>query len=141
MITRTADARWSGDLKAGAGSLKLGSGAFEGPYSFSSRFEGTKHANPEELVGAAHAGCFTMALAHALAQAGHVATSLHTIATVTLEKGEKGFAISGIALKTEAQVPGISAAEFQSHAEATKTGCIVSRALASVPITLEAKLL
>ena len=71
----------------------------------------------------------------------HVAKSLHTIATVTLEKGEKGFAISGIALKTEAQVPGISAADFQTHAEATRTGCIVSRALASVPITLEAKLL
>lgn len=141
MITRTADARWSGDLKTGEGSLKLGSGAFEGPYSFSSRFEGTKHANPEELLGAAHAGCFTMALAHALAQAGHVATRVQTTATVSLEKGEKGFAISGIVLKTEAQVPGLSAAEFQKHAEATRTGCIVSRALASVPTTLEATLL
>lgn len=140
MIKRTADAQWGGDLKTGKGSLKLGSGAFEGPYSFASRFEGTKDANPEELLGAAHAGCFTMALANALAQAGHVATRVHTTATVTLEKGEKGFGITGIVLKTEGTVPGLTAAEFQKHAEATKTGCIVSRALASVPMTLEATL-
>lgn len=141
MITRNADATWTGDLKAGKGSLKLGSGAFSGPYSFASRFEGQKEANPEELLGAAHAGCFSMALASALAKAGHVATSVHTTATVTLAKGDAGFSISGIHLKTEGKVPGLSAADFKQHAEATKSGCIVSRALASVPMTLEATLL
>lgn len=140
MITRTADAHWAGDLKAGKGSIKLGSGAFEGPYSFSSRFEGTKEANPEELLGAAHAGCYSMALANSLANAGHVATSVHTTATVTLAKGDAGFSISGILLKTEAKVPGLAAAEFQKFAEDTRVSCIVSRALASVPTTLDAKL-
>lgn len=140
MITRTADAHWAGDLKAGKGSIKLGSGAFEGPYSFSSRFEGTKEANPEELLGAAHAGCFSMALANSMAKAGHVVTSVHTTANVTLAKGDAGFSISGILLKTEAKVAGISAAEFQKFAEDTKQNCIVARALASVPTTLDAKL-
>ncbi|MCL4214030.1 MAG: OsmC family protein [Gemmatimonadales bacterium] len=141
MITRNADATWTGDLKAGKGTVNLGSGAFSGPYSFSSRFEGQKAANPEELLGAAHAACFTMALASTLAKAGHVATSVHTVAAVTLAKGDAGFSITGIHLKTEGKVPGVSAADFRKHAEDTKTGCIVSRALASVPMTVEATLL
>ena len=140
MITRTADANWAGDLKTGKGSLKLGSGAFEGPYSFSSRFEGTKDANPEELIGAAHAGCYTMALANSLSQAGHVPTSLQTTATVTLAKTDAGFSITGIVLKTEAKVPGLAAAEFQKFASETMATGIVSRALASVPTTLDARL-
>ncbi len=140
MITRTADARWEGDLKSGKGNIKLGSGAFEGPYSFSTRFEGTQGANPEELLGAAHAGCFTMALSNGLAQAGFPVTKLETTATVHLEKTAAGFAISGITLETRGVVPGVTDAEFQRLAEATKVNCIVSKALASVPMTLKATL-
>lgn len=138
-MDRTATAHWAGDLKAGKGTLKLGSGAFQGPYSFASRFEGKQEANPEELLGAAHAGCFTMALSLALSSAGHVPTSLDTTATVHLNKGDAGFAITGIDLVTRGVVPGLSAAEFAKHAEATKVGCIVSRAL-SVPMTVQATL-
>ena len=140
MLTRTADARWTGDLKTGKGHLKTGSGAFEGAYSFGTRFEDAKGTNPEELLGAAHAACFTMALSNALAKAGHLPDSVATTATVTLAKGDAGFAISGIHLKTEGKVKGLSAADFLKHAEDTKKGCIVSRALASVPMTLDAKL-
>lgn len=139
-MNRKADARWEGDLKAGKGHITLGSGAFEGPYSFGTRFEGAPGTNPEELLGAAHAGCFSMALSLALTTAGHVPTSIHTTASVHLEKGATGFAITGIDLTTTAVVPGISEADFQKAAEATKTGCIVSRALASVPMRLEAHL-
>ncbi|HET7042603.1 MAG TPA: OsmC family protein [Gemmatimonadales bacterium] len=138
-MDRTATAHWAGDLKAGKGSLKLGSGAFEGPYSFATRFEGTKGTNPEELLGAAHAGCFTMALSLALGMAGHVPTSLDTVATVHLNKVGDGFSITGIDLVTRGVVPGLSAADFAKHAEATKTGCIISRAL-SVPMTVTATL-
>ena len=138
-MDRHAFAQWSGDLKSGKGNLKLGSGAFEGPYSFTTRFEGTKGANPEELLGAAHAGCFTMALSHALAQAGHVVTTVETEATVHLNKLGDGMSITGIDLVTTGKVPGIDQATFTKFAEDTKTGCIVSRAL-SVPMTVKATL-
>jgi len=139
-MDRTAEARWAGDLKSGSGSIKVGSGAFEGPYSFLSRFEGGGGTNPEELIGAAHAGCFTMALSHSLASAGHTVTNVTTNATVTLGKTDKGFAITGIHLATRGKVGGVSATEFQRMAEETKANCIVSRALAAVPMTLDAQL-
>ncbi len=139
-MDRKAEARWSGDLKSGKGSVKLGSGAFEGPYSFVSRFESGTGTNPEELLGAAHAGCFTMALSHALATAGHTPTSVTTTATVHLMKTGTAFGITGIDLVTRGQVPGVSAAEFQRLAEDAKVNCIISRALAAVPMTLDARL-
>ncbi len=139
-MQRTASARWSGDLRAGNGTVALGSGAYTGPYSFQSRFESGAGANPEELLGAAHAGCFSMALANALAGAGHVATSVDTTATVHVNKTDAGFAVTQIDLVTTATVPGITNDDFQRHAEATRTGCIISRALSAVPMTLVATL-
>ena len=140
MIKRSASARWHGDLKSGNGSIKLGSGAFEGPFSFGTRFEAAPGTNPEELLGAAHAGCFSMALGLGLTQAGHTATSIHTTATVRMERVNEKMTIVGIDLVTEAVVPGIAAADFQKVAEATKDGCIISRALAGIPMTLSATL-
>lgn len=141
MVKRTAEAEWKGDLKSGAGEVALGSGAFRGPYSYVSRFESGAGTNPEELLGAAHAGCFTMALSAALAQAGHVADRVHTRATVNFGPAQGGgFAISRIDLVTEGAVPGIDAAGFQRVAEQAKAGCPLSKALAAVEITLEAKL-
>jgi lipoyl-dependent peroxiredoxin len=140
MPTRDAEATWRGDLAGGDGDLSLGSGAFDGRYSFSSRFEQGTGTNPEELLGAALAGCYSMALANNLAKAEHVPTSVRTVAKVHLEKGEAGFGISRIELVTEADVPGIDESEFQRFADETKTGCIVSRALAAVDIALDAKL-
>jgi len=139
-MNRKAEARWSGDLKSGKGTVHLGSGVFEGPYTFVSRFENGTDTNPEELLGAAHAGCYSMALAHALAMGGHPATRVTTTAVVHLTKQDAGFAISGIDLTTRGVVPGVSAQEFQRLAEETKTNCIVSKALAAVPMTLDAKL-
>jgi osmotically inducible protein OsmC len=139
-MDRKAEARWNGDLKAGAGTVKLGSGAFEGPYSFTSRFESGAGTNPEELLGAGHAGCFSMALAAGLAKAGHAPKSVHTTATVHLTRGDAGFSITGIDLVTRGNVPGLSAAEFATFAEDTKKSCIVSRALAAVPMTVVATL-
>jgi osmotically inducible protein OsmC len=138
-MLRSATAHWAGDLKSGKGAIKLGSGAFEGPYSFTTRFEGAPGTNPEELLGAAHAGCFTMALSLFLTTAGHPPTSLDTKAVVHLDKVGEGFSITGVDLETRGVVPGLSAAEFQKHAETAKAGCIVSRAL-SVPMTLKATL-
>lgn len=140
-MDRTAEARWTGDLKSGKGGIRVGSGAFEGPYSFTSRFESGSGTNPEELLGAAHAGCFSMALSLALSLAGHAPTSVTTTATVHLRKVGEGFGITGIDLVTRGVVPGITAAEFQRLAEATKTGCIISKALSAVPMTLDAQLL
>jgi osmotically inducible protein OsmC len=140
MAIQTAHARWSGGLRDGQGTIRLGSGAFEGPYSFKTRFEGAPGTNPEELLGAAHAGCFTMALSLGLTKAGHVPTSLETTAKVTLDKVGEGFGITGIHLELKGVVPGISAADFQHAAEDAKKNCIVSRALASVPMTLTATL-
>ena len=139
-MDRKAEAKWSGDLKSGKGMVKLGSGAYEGPYSFTSRFESGTGTNPEELLGAAHAGCFTMALSHALAQAGHTPTNVTTTATVHLEKTENKFSITGIDLVTRGQVPGVSEADFQRLAQDAKTNCIVSRALSTVPMNLDARL-
>ena len=140
-MTRTADAEWNGDLKTGHGTMKTGSGALNGPYSFQSRMENGAGTNPEELIGAAHAGCFSMALAFALASSGHPATRVHTTAKVQFGPADGGFAISGIDLATEAEVPGLDDAAFQKQAQAAKEGCPVSKALAATPITLTAKLL
>ena len=140
MATRTAEAVWQGDLMEGNGTMKLGSGAYEGPYSFQSRFEEGSGTNPEELVGAAHAGCYSMALSAGLGKAGFKAERIHTKATVTLGKVGEAFRITKIHLETEATVPGIEPAAFQEHAEATKTGCPVSAALAGTEITLDARL-
>jgi osmotically inducible protein OsmC len=141
MTTRTSSARWQGDLKGGNGSLALGSGAFEGQYNFSSRFEDGVGTNPEELIAAAHAGCFTMALSNMLAQAGFTPDSVTTNATVSLGKVDGNLAITRIDLVTTGNVPNIDEAEFLKHAEAAKSGCLVSRALAGVPeITLDATL-
>lgn len=139
-MDRKATARWNGGLKDGNGSLKTGSGALESAYSFTSRFESGTGTNPEELLGAAHAGCYSMALAAGLERAGHPAAKIETSATVHLTKGDAGFSISGIDLVTRGVVPGVSEAEFRKFAEDTKTGCIVSRALSAVPMTLDAKL-
>lgn len=139
-MDRTAQASWAGDLKAGKGNVKLGSRSYEGPYSFASRFESGGGTNPEELLGAAHAGCFSMALAAALSAKGHVPTSITTTATVHLNKVGAGFAITGIDLVTRGVVPGVAEAEFKQMAEETKTGCIVSKALSAVPMTLDAAL-
>ncbi len=139
MITRTADAKWTGELKTGTGHIRLGSGAFEGKYSFGTRFESAPGTNPEELLGAAHAGCFTMALNLALSTAGHPAKSVATTAEVHLEKVDDKMTVVGITLSTVGEVPGISNEKFQELAESTKKGCIISRAL-SVPMTLKATL-
>jgi osmotically inducible protein OsmC len=139
-MARQATAEWKGDLKGGSGRVRLGSGAYEGDYSFTSRFEDKPGANPEELVGAAHAGCFSMALANSLATAGFVPASVHTTADVHLGKDDKGFLITRIDLTVVAKVPGLDNAVFQEHAEKTKSGCIISRALAATPMTLKATL-
>jgi len=140
MPTRKANAVWEGSLKDGRGSMELGSGAFKGAYSFGSRFEDKEGTNPEELIGAAHCGCFSMALAHALAEAGYKPGAIRTDATVELEKGEDGFKITSIHLRTDAEVPDIEEDKFQQFAEEAKHNCPVSRALAGVNISLEAAL-
>jgi len=140
MAVRNANAVWTGGLQDGAGTVRLGSGAFEGRYSFASRFEEGTGTNPEELIGAAHAGCFSMALAAGLGRAGFAPKRVATSARVHLVKGEGGFAISRIELDCEAEVPGIAAAVFQEQAQAAKAGCPVSKALAAIEIRLEAKL-
>src|SRR5213595_2462810 len=129
MATRTGLAVWDGTLKQGKGTMKLGSGAFEGPYSFSSRFEEGKGTNPEELIGAALAGCFSMALSSNLEKAGHPAKHVDTRATVKLEMVEGGPRITTIELQNESSVPGIDEKSFQEQAEKTKAGCPVSKAL------------
>lgn len=141
MVKRVADAQWQGDLQNGSGSVALGSGAFKGPYSYKSRFEDGAGTNPEELLGAAHAACFSMALSFALAQAGHPVTKVQTKATVNFGPVPGGFAISRIELQTEGKVAGLDAAAFQKFAAEAKANCPISKALASVEITLTAKLL
>jgi lipoyl-dependent peroxiredoxin len=137
MAVRSSSAEWKGTLKAGAGSMKLGSGAYEGPFTFASRFESGKGTNPEELIGAAHAGCFSMFLSALLSDAGFTPTRIRTTAVVHLDEGPK---ISLIELTTEAEVPTLTDAAFQKHAEAAKAGCPVSKALAGPKITLTARL-
>ena len=140
MPARTATARWEGGLRQGKGSMRLGSGAFEGQYSFSSRFEEGTGTNPEELIGAAHAGCFSMALSAGLEQADHPPTWVETTANVHLERADSGFQISRIDLDCTAEVPGIDDATFQAQAATAKAGCPVSKALAGVDIRLDARL-
>jgi len=142
MPQRTASARWDGSLQEGAGTMRMASGAYEGPYSFQSRFEEGDGTNPEELIAAAHAGCFSMALSAGLGQAGHTPESVETEATVQIEQIGDGFAITHIVLRARASVPGIDADEFQQQAEAAKAGCPVSKALGGVDsIELEAELI
>ena len=140
MPTRNAEAEWNGSIMDGKGSMKLGSGAFEGAYSFRSRMEDGTGTNPEELIGAAHAGCFSMALAGALGRAGFTPNSIHTKAAVKFDKVENGFAITRIDLTTEAEIPEIDDAKFQEIAKGAKVGCPVSKALAGTEIYLDAKL-
>ncbi len=140
MPVRHAQARWQGSLKEGSGTMKLGSGAYEGKYSFGSRFEEDPGANPEELIAAAHAGCFSMALAAGLGRSGYQPESVETTAKAHLEKGEGGFAISRIELTTRAVVPDLEEGAFQEHAEGAKENCPVSKALAGVDIHLDATL-
>jgi lipoyl-dependent peroxiredoxin len=141
MAIRTADAEWRGNLQNGQGHLRLGSGAYEGDYSFRSRMgDGAGGTNPEELIGAAHAGCYSMALSAMLAGAGFTPTRVHTTARVHFNPIEGGFAIGPIDLETEAVVPGIDEATFQRIAQDAKVNCPVSHALASTPINLQATL-
>jgi osmotically inducible protein OsmC len=140
MAVRSSSARWEGALRDGSGTMALGSGAFEGQYSFRSRFEDGPGTNPEELIGAAHAGCFSMALANMLAEAGHTARRIETTARVHFEPVEGAPTITRVELLTEGEVPEIDDAEFQRHADAAKAECPVSRALAAVEISLDARL-
>lgn len=141
MPVRTSEAEWNGTLREGSGTMKLGSGAYEGKYGFGSRFEEAPGSNPEELIAAAHAGCFSMALSGGLSGAGTPPTRIHTTARVHIERGDAGFSITKIELNTEGEVPGIDQAAFEAAAAKAKDGCPVSRALASVAeITVNAKL-
>jgi osmotically inducible protein OsmC len=142
MPTRKAEAEWEGNLAEGSGRLKVGSGAFEGPYSFKSRFEeGQSATNPEELLGAAHAGCFTMALTAGLSRAGIKPKRIHTEARVKLEKVGEAFTITQIELETEAEIPDVDDAAFQKYALDAKQNCPLSKALAATQISMTAKLL
>ncbi len=141
MAERKGSAVWEGNLKEGKGSMKLGSGAYDGPYSFSSRFENGTGTNPEELIGAAEAGCFSMALASNLTKAGHTPKRINTTANVKLEMVGGSPKITTIELKTEAEVPGIDDKAFQEQAEKTKTTCPISVALTGTEIRLQATLL
>ena len=140
MPTRTADAVWNGSLLEGKGTLTTGSKTLNVPYDWKARAGDGAGTNPEELIAAAHAGCFSMALSHMLSTAGHVPTKIQTSAKVNFEKVGDGFAITGIALTTEGQVPGLDDAGFQKFANQAKEGCPVSKALKATPITLTAKL-
>jgi len=137
MAVRTSSAEWRGTLKKGSGTMKVGKGAWQGPYSYASRFESAAGTNPEELIGAAHAGCFSMFLAALLSDAGLSPTRVNTTATVHLEEGPT---ITLIELNTEAVVPGATADAFQQLAERAKKECPVSKALAGPKITLRAAL-
>ncbi|MDF1500856.1 MAG: OsmC family protein [Anaerolineales bacterium] len=134
MPIRKAQAKWEGNLKNGKGKMAFGSGAYEGAYSFLSRFEEGEGTNPEELIAAAHAGCFSMAFSNELDQAGFPPESVETEAAVTLEKGEGGFQITRIDLTTTGIVPGIGEEEFKKIAEEASRGCPVSQALKAVEI-------
>jgi lipoyl-dependent peroxiredoxin len=141
MPKRKASARWDGSLQEGDGTMRLGTGSYEGPYSFQSRFEEGDGTNPEELIAAAHAGCFSMALSGELGRAGYEAERVETDATVQIDKVGDGFGITRIVLQTRARVPGIDEDEFQKQAQAAKEGCPVSKALGGVEtIDLEAEL-
>ena len=139
-MKRKASARWQGDLKTGKGAISTESGVLENtPYSFTTRFESGKGTNPEELVAAAHAGCFTMALSAELGKANLVAESLHTTATVTLDRVDAGWSITESHLEVVAKIPGASSEVFRKAAEAAETGCPISR-LFNTKITMDARL-
>ena len=142
MAARTANAVWEGSIQEGGGTMSLGSGAFEGAYSFKSRFEeGENGTNPEELIAAAHAGCFSMALSLVLGEGGNVPESIQTQAKVSMRNIDGNPTITKVALTTRARVPGLDDEGFQKAAAAAKDGCVVSRALAGVEeITLDAAL-
>ena len=141
MPTRNAQAEWKGNLMNGSGRLSVGSGAVDVPYSFKSRFEeGQSATNPEELIGAAHAGCFTMALVAQLSKEGFTPSRVHTDADVTIDKVGDGFSITRIELRTSAEIPGIDDAKFQKYAADAKQNCPVSKALAGTQIGLKATL-
>jgi lipoyl-dependent peroxiredoxin len=141
MPEREANARWDGSLTEGDGTMRMAGGGYEGPYTFESRFEEGEGTNPEELIAAAHAGCFSMALSAELGKAGHDPENVETKATIHLDKEGEGFTIKRIDLQARARVPGISEEEFQQIADGAKKGCPVSRALAAVEtIELEAEL-
>ena len=129
MPTSKASAKWAGGLRSGNGEYSAGTGTFSGKYTFATRFEGTKGTNPEELIAAAHAACFSMALAGALEKGGHAPTHIATTAACTVEKVGEGFTITKMRLETHGHVPGIDAAGFQEAAEGAKQNCPVSRAL------------
>jgi osmotically inducible protein OsmC len=140
-VIRSAQASWQGTVPDGGGRIGLGSGAFEGPFTLRARVEDVERAtNPEELIAAAEAGCFTMSLASSLSEAGHPPSDLRTTARVRLEQLETGFSITRIELSTVGEVPGIDEATFASLAEQAKATCPVSRALSGTEITLEASL-
>lgn len=140
MPVRKADAQWEGPLPGGKGTMRLGGGAYEGPYSFASRFEDGSGTNPEELIAAAHAGCFSMALSGTLTRAGHEPTSIRTTANVHLTKTDEGFRIPKIDLVTEVVAPSLDDAAFQELALKAKETCPVSVLLAAAEITLQATL-
>ncbi|HVT45518.1 MAG TPA: OsmC family protein [Thermoanaerobaculia bacterium] len=140
MPVRKADAVWEGSLREGRGRVRTGSGGCEGAYSFGTRFEEEPGTNPEELIGAAHAGCFSMALSAGLGKAGFSPQRIETKADVHLEKQDAGFSITRIHLTTTGQVPDIDETTFKQHAEDAKKNCPVSRALGAIEITLDARL-
>ncbi len=140
MPVRNSVAVWEGDLKSGKGKMTLGSGLFRGDYTFASRFEHQPGTNPEELIAAAHAGCFSMALAMMLQQQGYRADHIHTVARVHIDKTGEGYRITNIELETEGKVPGIEDKVFLQLAEEAKVNCPVSQALSRVPVKLYARL-
>jgi osmotically inducible protein OsmC len=141
MAIRKSDAVWEGDLRSGKGTMRLGSGAYQGAYSYASRFEEAAGTNPEELIGAAHAGCYSMALSGDLTKAGFTAKRIATQAAVTLGKVDGKSRITNIHLSVEAVIPDITKEKFLEISEGTKSNCPVSAALSGVEITLEAKLM
>ena len=141
MPIRKAKAEWEGGLKEGAGWMSIGDGVFEGKYTWASRFEEANGTNPEELIAAAHAGCFSMALSSGLGKAGYTSKHISTTAEVSLDTVEGARTITRVTLNTEAQVPGIDESTFLQLAEEAKKNCPVSRALGGVEISLRARLL
>lgn len=141
MAARNGSAEWKGDLQSGSGTVTVGDGIFEGNYSFASRFEEGEGTNPEQLIAAAHAACFTMALSNALSTNGHPPDSVRTTARVQLRNVEGAPTLTRIDLDTVGTVPGLDEQAFQGYAEQAKAQCPVSRALAGIPeIVLTAKL-
>jgi len=141
MPTRKAHAVWTGTLKEGRGEMSVESGAYRGAYSFGTRFGDERGTNPEELIGAANAGCFSMAFSLMLEQAGYTAESIETDASVTIDKSGEGFRITKVHLSTHCKVPGIDPVQFRAIAEQAKEGCPVSQALAGTTIVLDAELI